>query len=256
MKKFLVLLFWLLNVFLAQAQNNTSTFSGAYTPEKVPNVQIQNIGHFVSDPSGMLGTTVRDEINAILSQLRRETTSEIAVALLPSIGESDCQNFAHQLLNLWGVGQSNDNGMVILVVQDQRCISFETGYGMEGIFPDAICKRIQTESMLPFFRENNYDQGVLQGIYAIRNRIAALDSLSLAELHGIPVKQNKPSFHPGTLIGLNLGIGLLLFLFALVHLRKKTISQTSLSKDTQWNALRKNATGWGLASGLFPLKAV
>lgn len=39
-----------------------------------------------------------------------------------------------------------NNGLVILLVTDQRCIQFYTGYGLEGDLPDAICKRIQTKT--------------------------------------------------------------------------------------------------------------
>jgi uncharacterized protein len=46
-------------------------------------------------------------------------------------------------------------------------VEFETGYGMEGMLPDAICKRIQTEQMLPRFKEKNYNQGVLDGLASV-----------------------------------------------------------------------------------------
>ena len=61
------------------------------------------------------------------------------------------------LIHIWlgqetGVGQKErDNGLVILLSTDERCVQFATGYGLEGILPDAICKRIQNRYMLPYF---------------------------------------------------------------------------------------------------------
>lgn len=43
-----------------------------------------------------------------------------------------------------------------------------TGYGLEGVLPDAICKRIQTQRMLPYFRRGDYDGGITAGMEAIR----------------------------------------------------------------------------------------
>ena len=54
---------------------------------------------------------------------------------------------------------------------DQRKIKFETGYGLEGVLPDAICKRIQYQSMTPEFKNGNYDAGMLAGLDRIISTI-------------------------------------------------------------------------------------
>lgn len=40
------------------------------------------------------------------------------------------------------------------------------GGGLEGILPDALCKRIQLNYMLPAFREGNYSAGMVAGVGA------------------------------------------------------------------------------------------
>ena len=60
-----------------------------------------------------------------------------------------------------------DNGLVILLSTDERCAQFATGYGLEGILPDAICKRIQNRYMLPYFKDNNWNAGMVAGIRAV-----------------------------------------------------------------------------------------
>jgi uncharacterized protein len=63
----------------------------------------------------------------MLYALEQQTRIETVVAVVPSIGEEDCFDFCHQLLNKWGVGKKGkNNGLVILLVTDQRCIQFYT----------------------------------------------------------------------------------------------------------------------------------
>ena len=143
-------------------------FGAEYTVETVPNIHLTNANAFVSNPDTILSSATEQQINALLSTLQTETSAEVAVVAVESIGEADIKQFATTLFEHWGIGKrEKDNGLLILFVLDQRKISFETGYGMEGILPDAICKRIQLNYMIPEFKTGNYDEGMLQGINAI-----------------------------------------------------------------------------------------
>ena len=84
------------------------------------------------------------------------------------IAGGDVFEFAIDLFSAWGVGQArNDNGLGILLVKDRREIRFVTGGGLEGVLPDAICKRIQLKYMLPAFRQGDYSLGMVQGVEAV-----------------------------------------------------------------------------------------
>jgi uncharacterized protein len=43
----------------------------------------------------------------------------------------------------------------------------ETGYGLEGVLPDALCKRILDEQISPRFKAGDYDGGLTAGVQAI-----------------------------------------------------------------------------------------
>ena len=108
----------------------------------------------------------------MLYALEQQTGIETVVAVVPSIGQEDCFYFSHQLLNEWGVGKKEkNNGLVILLVTDQRCIQFYTGYGLEGDLLDAICKRIQTKYMIPYLKDGNWDAGMVAGVKAVCSRL-------------------------------------------------------------------------------------
>lgn len=143
-----------------------------YTTRNIPKVHLQDKTRYTCDPDGILSPAATDSIDRMLYQLEQQTGIETVVAVLPSIGEDDCFDFSHRLLNEWGVGKKEkNNGLVILLVTDQRCIQFYTGYGLEGDLPDAICKRIQTQEMIPYLKDGNWDAGMVAGVRAACARL-------------------------------------------------------------------------------------
>lgn len=162
-KKLFCLIFSVVAAFQLFAQ-------GAYTPATVPNVQLQDYRQFVSNPDGILSQSSVDEINRMCLELKEKDIAQVVVLMLGAVDPDDLDLFAHTMLNRWGVGtKGKDNGLVISVVKEQRDIQFETGYGLEGVLPDALCKRIQMTYMVPYLRDNNWDQGVLEGVRAVYN---------------------------------------------------------------------------------------
>ena len=150
---------------------NTSA-QKVFTPDNLPKVHLQDRTKYVCNPSGILSQTATDSIDAMLYQLEEKTGIETVVAALPSIGEVEPFDFCHELLNSWGVGKKGkDNGLVVLLVVDQRAIQFYTGYGLEGDLPDAICKRIQVQDMIPYLKDNDWDEGMLAGMTKVVGRL-------------------------------------------------------------------------------------
>ena len=175
MKKVLCILVLVLAPFLPTGASDNK----AYSVETVPNVYAQDRRLHVSDPNGLLATETQAEINRMLTLLEDSTGIQSMVVMLPSIGGEDIFDFAHNLFRHWGIGnKESNNGMLILYVADQRKIRFTTGYGLEGILPDALCKRIQSRYMIPHFREGNTDLGMLEGTKAV---VAILDGSMKAD---------------------------------------------------------------------------
>lgn len=143
-----------------------------YTIDNLPNVHLQDARRYVCNPANILTPLATDSIDSMLYALEQQTGIETVVAVLPTIGDADCYDFAFDLANKWGVGKAkNDNGLVVLLVTDQRCIQMVTGYGLEGHLPDAICKRIQLNDMIPFLKDNRWNEGMVSGVRAICARL-------------------------------------------------------------------------------------
>lgn len=140
-----------------------------YSITEIPNVQISNRFCFTSNPDRILSNEAVARIDSICYDLRHRGIAQTAVVAVREIEGDDVFEFAYDLFSSWGVGSKSDSGIGILLVEQEREIRFITGYGIEGVLPDAICKRIQMQYMLPHFRKGDYSSGMVAGVEAIRS---------------------------------------------------------------------------------------
>lgn len=144
-----------------------SAGAATYRVEDVPNVQRVDPHRYVSNPDGILSDATVARLDALCASLRERGLAQVAVVAVDNIEGGDTFTFAVDLFDSWGVGgKKSNNGLGILLVRDLREIRFVTGGGVEGVLPDALCKRIQTRYMLPAFRDGDYDAGMLAGVEA------------------------------------------------------------------------------------------
>lgn len=159
--------------------STVTALAAPYRIEDIPNVQVANRSHYVSNPDGILSAESVERINFICDTLRTGGYAELAVVAVKEIASDDVFTFAHELFSTWGVGRAEgDNGLGILLVDSAHEIRFVTGHGMEGILPDAICKRIQMNYMLPHFRRNDYSSGMLAGVVAVARILEGSEPLA------------------------------------------------------------------------------
>lgn len=144
-----------------------------YTVKEIPMVHLQNKMRYVSNPDRVLSDHAVAVMDTMLYALEQQTGIQVLAVAVEQIAGGDCFEFAYQLGRTNGVGQKGkDNGLVVLLVTGERCIQFATGYGLEGILPDALCKRIQDRYMLPAFGKGDWDEGMVAGIQAVRQVLA------------------------------------------------------------------------------------
>ena len=135
-----------------------------YSIETIPNVRLSNRLNHVSNPDGIITPDDAARINQLLNVVEDSLGIEVAVVAVNSIGDQDARMFATDLFKHWGLGQkSKDNGLLIQLVTEpsQRSVVFETGYGIEGVLPDAICYRLQQRYMMPDLKAGDYSAGML-----------------------------------------------------------------------------------------------
>ena len=162
--------------------------SEALTVEEVTNPQTTNSG-WVTDMADVLSDDAEAELNRLITNLEQTNGAEIAVVTVPETAPSDSpKTFATQLFNHWGIGKAEaDNGILFLISTADRRVEIETGYGMEGILPDAKVSNIIDTKITPQYKQGNYDRGTIDGTKAL---IGSLDS-SLAETVSIPILEEQ-----------------------------------------------------------------
>lgn len=144
----------------------------AYKVDEIPLVHLEDRTRYVSNPDQVLSQQAVHAIDTTLFALEQQTGVQVMVVAVKDFDGGDCFEFAYQLGERNGVGQKGkDNGLVIFLSTNHRCIRFITGYGLEGTLPDAVCKRIQVRYMNPFFKNDQWDEGMVSGIRAVRKQL-------------------------------------------------------------------------------------
>jgi uncharacterized protein len=137
------------------------------TVESIPNQRLIN-GSYVSNPDGILDDTTVSQIDTLLKNLESKTSVQVAVVAIESIGNDDVIDFAQRLFTKWGIGNiDKNNGLLLLLVKGNRTVRFHTGYGVEGVLPEIVCKRIQRDFMVSEFKNGNYNAGMLAGLQQV-----------------------------------------------------------------------------------------
>ncbi|NLN86576.1 MAG: TPM domain-containing protein [Syntrophomonadaceae bacterium] len=128
---------------------------------------------YVLDQAGVMSSDTKSAIINTSQELARQTKAQVAVVTLSSLEGQTIEEVGLQIGRQWQLGDAQlNNGVLILVVPSARQSRIEVGYGLEGALPDGKTGRIQDDYMLPYFRTNDYDQGLLNGYKAVVAEVA------------------------------------------------------------------------------------
>jgi uncharacterized protein len=126
---------------------------------------------WVNDFADIMSDTVKSQIDVRLAEVKKSTGVEIAVVTVTSLEGMSVEEYAVKLFNAWGIGEKGkDNGVLFLIAPTERKARIEVGYGLEPVITDGRAGEIIRETVIPFFKAGDYNQGILQGSM----RIAAL----------------------------------------------------------------------------------
>ncbi len=168
------------NAANADSANNSAVNNNAATQAPV-----QSTAAGVAADKLILNNPVVDQANILNPQqkLRLETQlrsiyqqglAQAAVVIVPTTGNLPIFDYSLQVAEEWGLGEADtDDGLLILAAINDRKIYILTGYGLEGVLPDAALNRIIREDITPYFKQNDYASGLLAGISRIEARLTA-----------------------------------------------------------------------------------
>lgn len=118
----------------------------------------------VYDYINLLSPSEKSSLENKLIKYSDTTSTQIVVAIISSTKGENIDYLGTKWAHDWGIGQAKeDNGVFILLAKDDRKIAIKTGYGVEHLLTDALSKRIITQDIIPYFKQNNYYGGLNKG---------------------------------------------------------------------------------------------
>jgi len=122
----------------------------------------------VTDLTNTLTSTQRSLIEDRLARFEDTTSTQIAVLIIPTLSGEELKDYSLRVAEKNKIGrQGRNNGVLFLIVIDDKKMRIEVGYGLEGALPDALCDQILRHEVRPRFLDNDYYGGVLAGVEAI-----------------------------------------------------------------------------------------
>jgi uncharacterized protein len=126
----------------------------------------------VVDDAEILSAPARNRLNAALKAHEQRTTNQIAILTVPSIRGESVEEYALTVFEQWKLGQQDkDNGVLVVVVPNDRRMRIEVGYGLEGTLTDVAAARIIRNVMTPHFKAGDFDRGIEEGVSAIVDQL-------------------------------------------------------------------------------------
>jgi uncharacterized protein len=119
----------------------------------------------VTDLTGTLSPSQRDTIERELQAFESRKGSQIAVLIVPTTQPEAIEQYSIRVAEAWKLGRKGvDDGALLLIAKDDRTMRIEVGYGLEGVIPDAVAKRVISEIIIPFFKQGDFYGGIHAGV--------------------------------------------------------------------------------------------
>ena len=123
---------------------------------------------YINDYANIIDSEVEDYIFENSVKLNNETSAQIVVVTIDSLEGNSIEEYATELFRNFGIGDKDkNNGVLFLVALDERKSRIEVGYGLEDLLTDGKTGRIQDEYMIPYFKNNSFSEGILNGYKAV-----------------------------------------------------------------------------------------
>jgi uncharacterized protein len=123
---------------------------------------------YFNDYAGVVSAADAQRLDRKLREFAQQTSTQVVVAVFDHLPAPSLEEFTVKTAESWRVGRQDwDNGAVLFVFVKDHKLRIETGYGLEGALPDALCRRILDERVVPRLRAGDFAGGLEGGIDGI-----------------------------------------------------------------------------------------
>ena len=135
---------------------------------------------YVNDYANILSNETEEYIMNKSVALNNVDGTQIVVVTVPNLEGYSIEDYATKLFRNFGIGDKDkNNGLLLLLALEERQFRVEVGYGLEGILPDGKTGRFQDDYIIPYLKDDKFDEGVKNGYDAFYAEIVKLNNLDL-----------------------------------------------------------------------------
>jgi uncharacterized protein len=133
---------------------------------------------YIQDFAGVLSEQEELELRSIGRSIEDQTTAQIAVLTVESIGDTTVEEFANEAFRQYGIGSAQEDNGVLMVIgmnpspgMTQRPLRIEVGYGLEGALPDGKVGRILDGLTIPLLLNNQPNDAIIETYKVLANEV-------------------------------------------------------------------------------------
>lgn len=157
---------------------------------------------YVYDEADLLSNGTEQTLNNQLSSLYNSQKGQVIVLTINSLNGQSLEAYANTVFEKTGIGDKDrDDGLLLLIVKDEKRVRLEVGQGLEGDLNDGKVGRILDENFLPYRAKNDYDTAVTKTISAISDVLTAQERVPDASANVESQNTNEVSNHAKSPLG-------------------------------------------------------
>lgn len=143
-------------------------WAATWSVETLEMVHLKDARRYVCDPDNYLSAVEKDSIDAMLYRLERDKGIETVVIVAEHLQGDDPFRFGIDLSKKYGIGnKKTDTGLIVILSPGDRSYYILTGRGLEGVLPDAVCKRVEQRVMLPLLKQRRWGAALVETTTAL-----------------------------------------------------------------------------------------
>jgi len=178
----------------------------------------------VIDLAGIIDSGSKEQLIRILHELEQKTSVQMVILTLTSLDGEDINTVSLRTAEQWKLGQKDkDNGLLFTVSLQDRRYRFETGYGLESVLPDGLLGTLGRQTLVPYFKQGNYGQGIAAATGAVIDILANHYQVEITGRDQLPQAQSHKNSSAASLVVL-LVMLLLFAIFAMANKKNKRSS--------------------------------
>ena len=148
------------------------------------------------DDNHLLDASETKLFDNLAEEFFQKTGIELTCVLTDNIPYSSerIEDYARETASTWNLGKESGEGIMIFVIQKRHAKNIFVTSAAQKIFKERDLERIMQKTLLPAFREYNYNEGILSLSYALAKKGADAKKVSLNIDESLyKLSQNKTS---------------------------------------------------------------